>query len=220
MNISLVNASRKLGKTQVLDQVSLQIPPGQITAVIGNNGAGKTSLLRALAGHLVLDSGELRYGDASFSRENIEMRRSIMALFEAPGATKKEFSAIKLIIAALDAYERAEMLDDSLFKRFAREFEIVEKLQSSLSRLSRGERYRFYLAPLFLSGCHTLLIDEPFAAGLDQPATEMLRNWLREHAAQGGSIVYTTQLPELVTGFAHSIITVESGTATIEGGKV
>lgn len=217
MQIELQNASRRIGKTQVLDDVSVVFPPGQITAIIGRNGAGKTSLLRALAGHLVLDSGKLLYGGEEFSRENIEMRRSVMALFEPTNISQRlDAPVLRAILEVVDAYDRAGDLDEKRFRAFTEEFELTGKLQKSTARLSRGEVYRTSLAPLFLTGCKILLIDEPFAAGLDQPGTESLRKWLREHATNGGTVVYTTQLPELVEGFADLVVQIEGGEAALD----
>lgn len=77
MHIALDSVSKRYRKVRALDQISLEIAPGQIVSILGPNEAGKTTLLRCLSGIVMPTSGEIRYDGEQFFRGNIAVRRRL-----------------------------------------------------------------------------------------------------------------------------------------------
>ena len=83
--VTTTNLSKQYGRQMVLNNVSIQVKPGQIYGLVGNNGAGKTTLLRILSGLTIEKSGEYTIFDESeYSKKN-EARRRVASLIEEPG---------------------------------------------------------------------------------------------------------------------------------------
>ena len=80
MQIALESLSKRYTKVRALDNVSLEINPGQIISILGPNGAGKTTLLRCLSGIAAPTSGQIRYDGERFFRGNMAVRRQIAYL--------------------------------------------------------------------------------------------------------------------------------------------
>lgn len=84
MQITLESLSKRYSKVRALDNLSLEIDPGQIVSILGPNGAGKTTLLRCLSGIVAPTSGDIRYDGERFYRGNTAVRRRIAYLPDFP----------------------------------------------------------------------------------------------------------------------------------------
>jgi ABC-type multidrug transport system ATPase subunit len=84
MHITLESVSKRYSRVRALDEVSLQVAPGQIVSLLGPNGAGKTTLLRCLSGIVAPSSGEILYDGEKFCRGNMALRRRFAYLPDFP----------------------------------------------------------------------------------------------------------------------------------------
>src|ERR1700685_1604526 len=84
MHIQLKDVTKKYGSMRALDKVSLAIESGQVVALLGANGAGKTTALRCLAGVAAVDSGQLLYDGGEFRRDRLDLRRRLAFLPDFP----------------------------------------------------------------------------------------------------------------------------------------
>lgn len=177
--------------------VSLRIEAGQWLKVSGGNGAGKTSLLRVLAGLLPPASGRVLWRGQPLAAQ-IGLER--LFLGHAP-AVKDDLSALENLLAACalagDPADRAEALQ-ALDQAGLR-----EQAHQPLRRLSQGQRRRCALARLPLARRRPLwILDEPFSA-LDTPACEWLDEQVRAHIDRGGLVVLTSHQAVALDRLAH-----------------
>jgi len=176
MQISQLSLQR--GSKQILNDVSLAISPGEITVVLGTNGAGKSSLLLALAG-LIPAGGTLLLHDRpvnSFSR--VELASQIAWQGELPPT---EFG--------LTVHQRLHLADQhGDIESAAGRMDIAPLLNRVLGELSSGERQRVELAALILRDAPVWLLDEP-TAHLDLKHQTRCLNMMKEQAANGRAIV-------------------------------
>jgi len=168
--------------------LSFALRGGELLRLAGENGSGKTSLLRILCGLLSPNAGEVRWKDAGIQSLREDYAQALVYLGHAP-AVKDELSAA----------ENLEIACRLAGKAFA-----PERISAALNRmglarkdvpvkkLSQGQRRRAALARLALSETVPLwLLDEPFAA-LDVAAAKVLEDLIAVHVAGGGTVIYTT----------------------------
>jgi heme exporter protein A len=167
--------------------VSLALKPGERVRIAGDNGRGKTSLLRILCGLLVPSAGEVRWNGAPIGFLKEEFSRQLVYVGHAPAVkdelTAAENLAITCRLAGLPL-SRARIAD-ALAALSVPPDALVRKL-------SQGQRRRAALARLALSERSPLwLLDEPFAA-LDAAAVARMEEILAAHAERGGMVAFTT----------------------------
>jgi sulfate transport system ATP-binding protein len=174
--ITVSYARKAFGGFLALDDVSLEIPTGSLTALLGPSGSGKSTLLRAIAGLDDLDSGVVSIGGADVTRV-VPQKRGIGFVFQHYAAFKhmtvRDNIAFGLSIRHRPKAEITRRVDELL------EVVGLEVFQSRYpAQLSGGQRQRMALARALAVDPKVLLLDEPFGA-LDAKVRADLRQWLR-----------------------------------------
>lgn len=210
VHIELAGVTKKYGRTKALDNVGLTIEPGQVVALIGLNGAGKTTLLRALAGIVAPTKGEVRYDGARFSRSRLDLRKRLQFLPDFP-AMYAEMSAIEHVALTARLYEREPAgLTETLLKTLG-ELDLLPLAETPIGRLSRGQIYKVALTALVTISPELWLLDEPFASGLDPQGLSMLKQYSRDAAKAGATVIYSTQILEIAERFADRLCVIDHG---------
>lgn len=162
--LKMNNVSARMGKVQVLRDISVTLPAGSIAAVVGRNGAGKTTLLRAIMGALRLEGGNIAFDGQSLS-EVPAHRRVQLGIGYAPqervmfpSMTVEENLRFPCQIARQKRAQVDERLELTL--------EIVPQLKELMSRsgaaLSGGQGKMAALGRALMVGSRMVLLDEPF----------------------------------------------------------
>src|SRR6201993_950547 len=176
MSIEVSNVTKRFGSFLALDDISLEIPQGSLTAVLGPSGSGKSTLLRIVAGLERPDSGEIMLSGEAATRLTPQ-RRDVGFVFQHYAAFKhmtvRDNVAFALTIRRRPRKEIAARVDELL---------ALVQLQGFAARypvqLSGGQRQRMALARALAARPDVLLLDEPFGA-LDARVRAELRDWLR-----------------------------------------
>ncbi|GAB90078.1 sulfate/molybdate ABC transporter ATP-binding protein [Gordonia rhizosphera] len=176
MSISVIDANKRYGDFAALDNVSIDIPEGSLTSLLGPSGSGKSTLLRAIAGLDTLDSGTVIISGNDVSRASPQ-KRDIGFVFQHYAAFKhlnvRDNIAFGLKIRKRSKAEINAKVDELLdvvgLTVFQKRFP---------AQLSGGQRQRMALARALAVDPQVLLLDEPFGA-LDAKVREDLRKWLR-----------------------------------------
>jgi sulfate transport system ATP-binding protein len=174
--ITVTDARKNYGSFLALDDVSLEIPSGSLTALLGPSGSGKSTLLRSIAGLESLDSGVVSIAGRDVTSEPPQ-RRGIGFVFQHYAAFKhmtvRDNVAFGLSIRKRPKAEIAKKVDDLL------EIVGLDGFQHRYpAQLSGGQRQRMALARALAVDPEVLLLDEPFGA-LDAKVRADLRTWLR-----------------------------------------
>ena len=176
IEISVVGANKHYGDFAALDDVSIDIPKGSLTALLGPSGSGKSTLLRSIAGLEQLDSGRVVLAGEDVTWVSPQ-RREIGFVFQHYAAFKhltvRDNVAFGLQIRKRPKAEIAKKVDELL------EIVGLAGFQSRYpAQLSGGQRQRMALARALAVDPQVLLLDEPFGA-LDAKVRADLRTWLR-----------------------------------------
>jgi branched-chain amino acid transport system ATP-binding protein len=211
------------GDLRVLWGVSVMTRGGEVTAVLGRNGAGKTSLLKAIAGFLPsMESGTVVAGGQDITKlppfdrtrvglayvaegKRIFRRRTVEENLLLGGYTLKRpvFGIGSAMKAALDqAYTRFPIL--------------AERRKSLAGGLSGGQQQMLAIAQALMPGPRFLLLDEP-SAGLAPAISRDVFNMIETLKSEGLAIVLVEQMVEQALAIANSVVVMESGRVATSG---
>ena len=209
MSIDVRNITKKFGDFVALDDVSVTIPTGQLTALLGPSGGGKSTLLRIIAGLDSADSGTISIEGTDATRLPPQ-KRNVGFVFQHYAAFK-HMTVAKNVAFGLEIRKKPkpEVVDrvDELLK-------LVHLSQFSHrlpSQLSGGQRQRMALARALAVEPTVLLLDEPFGA-LDAKVRKELRDWLRRlHDEVHVTTVFVTHDQEEAMEVADEIVVINDG---------
>ena len=209
MGISVSNINKNFGDFVALDDVSVDIHSGNLTALLGPSGGGKTTLLRIIAGLEQPDSGAIVVNgeDTTWLRPQ---ERNVGFVFQHYAAFK-HLSVYRNVAFGLEIRKRPK---EEIRKRVMELLELVhlEQFADRLpAQLSGGQRQRMALARALAVEPSVLLLDEPFGA-LDAKVRKELRDWLRRlHDEVHVTTVFVTHDQEEALEVSNEIVVINHG---------
>ena len=209
MSIEVRNVSKRFGDFVALDDVSVSLPTGQLTALLGPSGGGKSTLLRIIAGLDSADSGTVGI-EGTEATHLAPQKRGVGFVFQHY-AVFKHMSVAKNVAFGLEIRKRpkaeiAERVDELL-----RLVHLQQFAHRMPSQLSGGQRQRMALARALAVEPKVLLLDEPFGA-LDAKVRKELRDWLRRlHDEVHVTTVFVTHDQEEALEVADEIVVINEG---------
>ncbi|MEI7899238.1 MAG: sulfate ABC transporter ATP-binding protein [bacterium] len=216
MSITIQNISKTFGSFKALNHVNLEVPSGELTALLGPSGSGKTTLLRIVAGLENADEdtgGQILFDGVSVT-DNPVNRRQVGFVFQHY-ALFRHMTVFENIAFGLRVKPRAGRLSrDEIKERVFGLLKLVQLEQLAQrfpSQLSGGQRQRIALARALAIQPKVLLLDEPFGA-LDAQVRAELRRWLRHlHDTIHVTSIFVTHDQEEALEVADSIVVMNKG---------
>jgi sulfate/thiosulfate transport system ATP-binding protein len=209
MSIEISGISKNFGDFVALQDVSLSIPSGQLTALLGPSGGGKSTLLRIVAGLESADEGTVHIEGVEATHLPPQ-KRNVGFVFQHYAAFK-HMSVAKNVAFGLEIRKRPKA---DVKRRVDELLELVHLQQFSHrlpSQLSGGQRQRMALARALAVEPTVLLLDEPFGA-LDAKVRKELREWLRRlHDEVHVTTVFVTHDQEEALEVADEIVVINDG---------
>ncbi|HET8956725.1 MAG TPA: sulfate ABC transporter ATP-binding protein [Solirubrobacterales bacterium] len=209
MGISVEGANKSFGDFQALNDVSIEVPDGSLTALLGPSGSGKSTLLRAIAGLEDLDSGEVTINGEDATRKPPQ-QRGVGFVFQHYAAFKHmtvyDNVAFGLKIRKWKKPETSKRVHELL------QLVQLDGLAGRFpSQLSGGQRQRMALARALAVEPQVLLLDEPFGA-LDAKVRKDLRTWLRHlHDEMHVTTIFVTHDQEEAMDVAGQLVVMNNG---------
>ena len=210
MSIDITGVTKKYGDFVALEDVNVSIPTGQLTALLGPSGGGKSTLLRIIAGLDTADSGTISI-EGTNATKLPPQKRNVGFVFQHY-AVFKHMTVAKNVAFGLEIRKKkskaeiAERVDELL--RLVHLSQFAHRLPS---QLSGGQRQRMALARALAVEPTVLLLDEPFGA-LDAKVRKELREWLRRlHDEVNVTTVFVTHDQEEALEVADEIVVINEG---------
>ncbi|VXA99328.1 sulfate/molybdate ABC transporter ATP-binding protein [Aeromicrobium sp. 9AM] len=209
MGIEIRGINKFFGDFVALENINLSIPSGQLTALLGPSGGGKSTLLRIIAGLESSDSGTVEIEGVDTTNVPAQ-KRNVGFVFQHYAAFK-HMTVAKNIAFGLEIRKRPK---DEVKDRVQELLKLVHLEQWSdrlPSQLSGGQRQRMALARALAIEPNVLLLDEPFGA-LDAKVRKELRDWLRRlHDEMHVTTVFVTHDQEEALEVSDSLVVINEG---------
>jgi ABC-2 type transport system ATP-binding protein len=207
--LEIRNLTKRYGEKLAVDQLTLHIRPGEIYGFIGHNGAGKTTTLKAVAGILQFDEGEILVKGLSVKKKPIECKKRMAYIPDNPDLYLF-MSGIKYLHFIADVYAVGAEERKARIKKYADLFELTKDLAQPISAYSHGMKQKLALISAFLHEPELIIMDEPFV-GLDPKASHLLKGIMREHCDRGGAIFFSTHVLEVAEKLCDKIAIIKKG---------
>jgi sulfate/thiosulfate transport system ATP-binding protein len=209
MSIDVTGVTKTFGDFVALDDVTVSLPTGQLTALLGPSGGGKSTLLRIIAGLDQADSGTVTIEGREAT--NLPARKRNVGFVFQHYAVFRHMTVAKNVAFGLEIRKRPK---DQIEKRVEELLDLVHLSQfrdRMPSQLSGGQRQRMALARALAVEPTVLLLDEPFGA-LDAKVRKELREWLRRlHDEVHTTTIFVTHDQEEALEVADEIVVINDG---------
>ena len=207
--LELSNISKSFDGFQALSSASLQVANGEVHALLGENGAGKSSLMNVAAGLYRPDSGVIRIAGREVSIDGpAAARRLGVGMVHQHYKLVKAFSALENIKLAIGARNEIELMRHIRERAASLGFEV--DLRRPVGGLSVAEQQRIEILKVLLGGAGIVILDEPSAVLTDKEAASLLST-MRQVAAQGTAVVLVTHKLNEVKRYADKVTIMRGG---------
>ncbi len=203
IGIEAENVCKAFGKERVLRNVSLSVPSGSIVGVVGNNGCGKTVLMKCICGFMHTDSGKITVNGKRVGRD-VDFPDGIGIIIESPGFifNASGYKNLK-ILASL----KGRITKDDILKAIDT-VGLTANMHKSVSKYSLGMRQRLGIAQAIMENPDVLILDEPFN-GLDKNTAAEIRQLLKNLRSEGKAILLASHNAADITELCDNVYEME-----------
>jgi ABC-2 type transport system ATP-binding protein len=210
--IRVDGVSKRFDKTIALDDVSLEVRPGEIFGLVGPNGAGKTTLIRTILDIIKPDSGTVHIFGESFKPEH---RDRIGYLPEERGLYPRQpVGAVLEYLGALKGVGPREAREAA--RHWLERFELTDATAKRVDQLSKGNQQKVQIAATLLAMPPVAIMDEPLS-GLDPVSARLVNSVLVEYAATGHTVILSTHQMSLVESLCTRVFMIAHGRRVLYG---
>ncbi|MFW2513012.1 ABC transporter ATP-binding protein [Demequina sp. SO4-13] len=210
--LEIDSLSKYYGPLRALNEVSFDVPAGEIFGFVGSNGAGKTTAMRIILGVLRSDAGEVRWQGKTV---DAAVRRRIGYMPEERGLYPRMKVGDQLVyLARLHGLGRERAT--AAMEHWTQVLGVDERRGDEVDKLSLGNQQRVQLASALVHEPEILVLDEPFS-GLDPVAVDVMSDVLRGQADQGVPVIFSSHQLELVEKLSDRVGIVARGSMVASG---
>ena len=208
--IKIQNVSKSYKKgNKVIDQINLEVKDGEIFGFIGQNGAGKTTVIKMITGILEIDEGDIFIDGKSITKEPLEAKRRLGLVPDSPDMFLK-FKGIEYLNFIADCYNVDKEERANRIEKLAKEFGIYDDLNNKIENYSHGMRQKIVIIGVLLHNPHNWILDEPIT-GLDPKSSYDLKTLMKKHKEQGNTIFFSTHILEIAEKLCDRIAIINKG---------
>jgi len=204
MSIKVSKLSKLYGEQKALDEVSFEIPKGEIVGFLGPNGAGKSTMMKILTGYIPQSSGDAQVCDLDVSEESISVRQKVGYLPEHNPLYLEMYVKEYLRFMA-GVHKASKESVDAMIEKVG----LGPEKHKKLGQLSKGYRQRVGLAAALLHQPEVLILDEP-TTGLDVNQLVEIRQLIKE-AGQDKTVMLSTHIMQEVEFLCDRVIIINNG---------
>lgn len=213
--LEIKNLTKKYDSKVAVDNLSLKVEAGQICAFIGHNGAGKTTTLKAIAGIIEFDEGEILVDGINIVSSPIEAKQKMAYLPDNPDLYE-HLKGIDYLNFIANVYKVGKEERQKSIEEYAKRLEIYNNLKAPISSYSHGMKQKLALVSALIHKPKLLLLDEPFV-GLDPISSHEFKEIMNEFAKNGSAIFYSTHVLEVAEKICTHVAIIKQGKLITHG---
>lgn len=207
--LKIEDFTKKYGDKTAVSQLDLTIGKGEIYGFIGHNGAGKTTTIKAVAGILGFEEGQIYIDGVSVKEDSIACKKKMAYIPDNPDLY--EFmTGIQYLNFIADIYGVSSEVRQERINRYAEKFEMKKNLAMGISSYSHGMKQKLALISAWIHEPSLIIMDEPFV-GLDPKASHLLKEMMQEFCQEGGSIFFSTHVLEVAEKLCDKVAIIKGG---------
>jgi len=208
LRISNFSKSYQKG-VRVVDNLSLEVKSGDIFGFIGHNGAGKTTTLKAVAGILDFEEGDIEIDNISIKKDPVACKQRMAYIPDNPDLYE-HLSGIAYLNFIGDIYQVGKAERMELIEKYADAFELTRNLGDAIGSYSHGMKQKLAIISALIHKPRLLVLDEPFV-GLDPKAAHTLKTIMAQLCSDGGAIFFSTHVLEVAEKLCNKIAIIKKG---------
>jgi ABC-2 type transport system ATP-binding protein len=213
--IKLHELTKDYGTTIAVNKLSLNVDAGEIYGFIGPNGAGKTTTIRLMGGILAPTSGSIIIGGLDMAKKPVEAKKMIGFVPDRPFLYEK-LTGMEFLRFSADLYDVKRDTFSQKAQKLLQQFALWDWADELIEAYSHGMKQRLIIASALLHDPRILIIDEPMV-GLDPAAVHMVKDILKELAANQTTIFISTHTLSIAEDLCHRIGLIHKGTLLAQG---
>ena len=207
--LQIKNLTKSYGNVKAVDDLSLEIRPGEICGFIGHNGAGKTTTIKCICGILPFEKGDIKVNGISVREDPLKCKKILSYIPDNPDIY--EFmTGIQYLNFIADIYGVDSSVRQERIHRIADQLELTKDLNQSVGAYSHGMKQKLVIISALIHDPKLIIMDEPFV-GLDPTASYQLKQLMREHCNQGGSIFFSTHVLDVAEKLCDQVAIIKNG---------
>jgi ABC-2 type transport system ATP-binding protein len=207
--ISVQQVSKSFGETEVLHEVSHDFEGGKIHGIVGNNGSGKTVLMKCICGFLLPTKGRIFVYDKQIGRD-MDFPEDAGIIIETPGFLPNLTGKKNLeLLASLRRRIEREAIRQAIIR-----VGLDPDMKKPVGKYSLGMRQRLGIAQAIMENPSLLILDEPFN-GLDKVAVVQMRSLIRELREQGKTIILASHNQQDIEQLCDTVCEMDAGILTV-----
>ena len=206
--LELNHVEKSFGDLSVLKDISLSVSEGEIVSIVGHNGAGKTSTIKAATGILEFTDGEIYVDGISMKLDPITCKKNIAYIPDNPDLYEY-MTGLQYLNFIADIFGVSTALRKERTEKYSAAFEIQNDLTSGISSYSHGMKQKLAVISALIHDPKLIIMDEPFV-GLDPKAAFTLKEIMREHCKKGGAIFFSTHVLDVAEKLCDKIAIIKS----------
>ncbi|MDD6033184.1 MAG: ABC transporter ATP-binding protein [Oscillospiraceae bacterium] len=207
--LKIEHLTKTYSEKKAVDDLNLHIRPGEFYGYIGHNGAGKTTTLKAVAGILQFDAGEILINGKSIRTAPLDCKREIAYIPDNPDLYDY-MTGIKYLDFIADVFGVSAADRQARIRKYADLFELTADLAQPIAAYSHGMKQKLAIIAAWLHQPKLILMDEPFV-GLDPKASHLLKGMMREVCDEGGAIFFSTHVLEVAEKLCDKVAIIKGG---------
>ncbi|HSN66842.1 MAG TPA: ABC transporter ATP-binding protein [Fusibacter sp.] len=194
---------------KAVDALSMTVNQGEIFGFIGPNGAGKTTTLKMITGIIAPTDGDIFVDGHSIKTDAVAAKKSFTFVPDHP----EIYDAVKgidYLNFIADMYEVSLNDRKERIQRYTKMFQIDDALLQTVNAYSHGMRQKLMICGALLPKPKLFILDEPHV-GLDPHSAKVLKDLMKEHCAEGGTVLFSSHVLEVVENLCDRVAIIHKG---------
>ncbi|MCQ2555918.1 MAG: ABC transporter ATP-binding protein [Clostridia bacterium] len=207
--LEIKNFTKKFGDKVAVDDLSISVGDGKICAFIGHNGAGKTTTLKAIAGIIDYDAGDIIVNSVNVKDNPMVVKKELAYLPDNPDMYE-HLKGIEYLNFIADVFNMTKDDRKEKIEKYANLFDLYKDLNGYISSYSHGMKQKLALISALMHEPKMLLLDEPFV-GLDPISSHKFKEVMKKLKSQGATIFYSTHVLEVAEKICDEVAIIKQG---------